>query len=69
MQIRVKSGLPKPRPPLAPQTDGPLYLDEVASRLALFDFDHFPTSGDLRLDIRIRPGLSFDDLRPRSANL
>ena len=29
MLIRVEPGLPKSRPSLAPQMDGPLYLDEI----------------------------------------
>lgn len=39
MQIRVKSGLSKSRPSLTSQMDGPLYLDEIVRRSALFDLD------------------------------
>jgi len=48
MQIRVKSGLPKSRPSLASQMDGPVYLDEIIRRSTLFDlvftFPHLETS-------------------------
>jgi hypothetical protein len=61
MQIRVKSGLPRSRPSLASQIDGSVYLNKIVRRSTLIGF---VTSGDLRLDVDIHPGLSFDDLRP-----
>lgn len=45
MRIRVKSGLPKSRPPLAPQMDGPRYLHEIVRKLAWSPtFPHMETS-------------------------
>ena len=38
MQIKVKSGVPKSRPPREYQIGGPGYLDEIDRTLSSFDF-------------------------------
>lgn len=64
MRNRMESGVPKSRPSLANQTDGPLYLDEIVRKVDLIRPSHLPTSGGFRLDVETRLWLPSDDLRP-----